>query len=119
MIWPRKRLKKAPLPFYFWNLDSKGQKLALIIVDRFEEMFGERTNISNKERIRWGEYLSGLGICWDIRLSKRPDWEGWEVFSGKNCCIARPKGLENHIEIGGLYIPNDLAMKMLVLGFLP
>ena len=119
MIWPRKRLKKAPLPFSFWNLGSEGKKLARIMMDKFEDTFGERTNISNKDRIRWGEYLAGLGICWDIRVSKKPDWNGWEVFSGKNCYIARPKGLENHVEVGSFYVPKDLALKMLVLGFLP
>lgn len=118
-MWPRKRLKKAPLPFSFWNLDSKGKKLALIMMHKFEEMFGERTNISNNERIRWGEYLSGLGICWNIRVGKRVGWEGWEFFSGKVGGMVRPKDLDDHLEVGSFYIPKDLAMKMLVLGFLP
>lgn len=119
MIWPRKRLKKAPLPFSFWGLDPEGQKLARIMMSKFWEMFGERTNISNKERIRWGEYLASLDICWDIRVRQRPDWDGWEVFSGTGSYIARPEGLENHVEIGSFYIPKDLALKMLVLDGMP
>ena len=119
MIWPRKRLKKAPLPFSFWNLDSEGKKLARIMMDKFEDMFGERTNISNQERITWGEYLSDLGICWDIRVSKMPNWDGWEVFSGVACHMARPKGLEDHIEVGRYYVPRELALKMLVLDGMP
>lgn len=119
MIWPRKRLKKVPLPFSFWNLDSEGKKLARIMMSKFEDMFGERTNISNQERIRWGEYLSSLGICWDIRVSNRPDWEGWEAFSGMDCYMVRPKGLEYHVEVGNYYIPKEVALKMLVLDGMP
>lgn len=119
MIFPRKILKKAPLPFSFWNLDSEGQKLARIMMSRFQDIFGDRTNISNQERIRWGEYLAGLEIYWDIRVRNRPDREGWEVFSGMDCYMVRPKGLENHVEVGSYYIPKDLALKMLVLGGMP
>lgn len=119
MIWPRKRLKKAPLQFSFWNLDSEGKKLARIMMDKFEDMFGERTFISTKERIGWGEYLSDLGICWDVKMPRKADWEGWEALEGTNYFIMRPKGLEDHIRITHYYIPKDLAFKMLVLGFMP
>lgn len=119
MIWPRKRLKKVPLPWSPRGLDKEGKKIARIMATKFEEMFGEKTNISNKERIAWGEYLASLDICWDIRVRNRPNWDGWEVFSGMDSYMVRPKGLENHIEVGSYYIPKDLALKMLVLDFLP
>ena len=119
MIWPRKRLKKVPLPWSMIHMDPQRDRLHTIIKDRYARMFPERTFISTSERIAWGEYLSDLGICWDIKLPKKAEWEGWEAVEDTNCYTMRLKGLEDHIRITHYYIPRDLAFKMLVLGFMP
>lgn len=119
MIFPRRRLKKVPLPWSMMHLDPQRDRLHEIVRDRYVQMFPERTFISTKERIEWGEYLSGLGICWDIKLSHKAEWEGWEALEDKGCYTMRPKGLEDHIRTTHYYIPKDLAFKMLVLGWMP
>lgn len=119
MIWPRKRLKKVPLPWSMIHMDPQRDKLDQIIREKYMKMFPERTFISTKERIGWGEYLSGLGICWEIKNPRKADWDGWEAVEGMNCYTLRPKGLEDHIRLTHYYIPKDLATKMLVLGYLP
>ena len=120
MFWPRKRLKKVPLPWCVaTGMDSNGERLHQIIRCKFDDIFGGRSNISTKERIIWGEYLSDLGVCWEIKAPRKFDWEGWETAEGVDCILMRPKGLEKCVKVGCYYIPRDLAFKILVLGWMP
>lgn len=121
MILSRKILKKAPLPYRVPQLnrcwyDYPDHKLCdktlEIIKNSFVKIFGERINLSTKEHKSWGEFLSQRGIYWDIYVSKKYDWPDWEYSANKMI----PKNLENHLNIGYYYVPEDLIMKILVLG---
>lgn len=84
-------------------------------------MFGERINLSTKEFKAWGEFLAEREIYWDVYVSKKHNWYGWEYIKGDPLgyeygCKMTPGCLENHIKACYYYIPKDLAMKMLVLG---
>lgn len=119
MILSRKKLKKVPLPWGFAVRGDDESKIEVTIRRRFQEMYGERTNLSTSEMKDWGEFLMSRGIHWDIRLSKKPNWEGWEFFRDRGVLKGRPKGLEDHMRVLHYYVPRDLALKMLVLGDLP
>lgn len=116
MIIPKRILKKAPLPWSVYNV-SRNPKLVSLIRRRFVEMYGaERTNLSTAERKGWGSFLACRGIYWDVSVSKRHEWEGWEFFYDRNVLKGRPEGLEDHLRASGYYVPRELALKMLVLG---
>lgn len=88
----------------------------LVIRGRFVGMYGARTNLSTAERKGWGEFLANRGIYWDVKLSRKYDWEGWEFFREDGVLKGRPKGLDDYAKANQYYVPRDLAMKMLVLG---
>jgi hypothetical protein len=120
-MWPNKRLKKVPLP---WGIKRDmahpwSEELARIIKDRFVVIYGIRSSISTAERKMWASFLLERGIKWEIKVSREPCWERWEVFRGEECLLARPEGLERHIKVSHYFVPHDLALKMLVLQDLP
>lgn len=117
-MWPNKRLKKVPLP---WDVKRDmahpwSEGLERIIRDKFVGMYGNRSSISTAERKMWASFLLVRGIKWEIKVAKKPYWERWEVFRGEECLLARPEGLEQHIKVNHYFVPQDLAVKMLVLG---
>ena len=114
----RRRLKKAPLPFGSWNADSEGSKLINILIRKFQDMFEGKYTINERERIVWGKYLSDLDIFWDIASPCKVDGDCWEPTEGSSF-LFRPKGLEDHMRVGDYYFPKELALKILVLGFMP
>jgi hypothetical protein len=118
MIMSSRVLKKAPLP---WSVirEPTEPKLHQVIRARFIEMFGLRTNLSTSERKRWGAFLAGHGIYWHVKVSIKRNWEGWEFVHMDGFLAARPKGLEEHARVLQYYVPQDLALKMLVLGTMP
>lgn len=119
MHWPRNRLKKVPLPFSrIRHADLEKNKLDSIVWNAFVRMFGPPDNwpINTKQRKDWGQFLLDRGIIWEVRLRKKPNWEGWEVVKGDGGVVVRPQGLEEHIKINHYFVPKDLAMKMLALG---
>lgn len=119
MILSRNKLKKAPIP---WGLSLRGDdesKIELVIRKRFADMYGLRTNLNAAEMKKWGEFLSGHGIYWDIKFSRKRDWKDWEFFHEGGVLKGRPKGLEHHMRVLRYYVPRELALKMLVLGDLP
>jgi hypothetical protein len=110
--------KKAPLP---WSVSREPTepKLNQVVRERFVEMFGLRTNLSTSERKKWGAFLAGHGIYWNVKVGRKHDWDGWEFVHMDGVLVARPKGLEEHARVLQYYIPKDLDLKMLVLGYLP
>lgn len=118
MILSSRVLKKAPLP---WNISREPTepKLNQVIRERFVEMFGLRTNLSTSERKKWGAFLASYGIHWHVKVSRKRGWEGWEFVRMDGVLVARPKGLEDHMRVLQYYVPQELALKMLVLGSLP
>ena len=114
-----KILKRTPLPWAFAVFDPKNDdtqvRLDVLIRRKFVELFGERSNLSTRERRMWGEFLASHGILWELKTPKVVSWQGWEVTGS----TARPAGVEDHINVVNYYVPKDLAMKMLVLGELP
>lgn len=118
MILSSRVLKKAPLP---WSVirEPTEPKLNQVVRERFVEMFGLRTNLSTSERKKWGAFLAGHGIHWHVKVSRKHSWDGWEFVHVDGVLVARPKGLEDHTRVLQYYVPQDLALKMLVLGSLP
>lgn len=114
-----KILKRAPLPWAFAVFDPENGdmqiRLDVLIRRKFIELFGERSNLSTRERRMWGEFLASHGILWELKTPKVVSWQGWE-FTGST---ARPEGVESQVKVVNYYVPKDLAMKMLVLGELP
>lgn len=131
-LWTRRRLKKVPLPWSFsremprdeqsvpplpwYHARKEIAKLDAIIRSKFNEMYGGRVSLNTFETKEWGTFLAERGISWEMRLPKKPDWDGWEVEEGRGCYVVRLKGLENHVRVNQYFIPCDLAIKMLVLG---
>lgn len=134
-LWTRRRLKKVPLPWSVcresiqdvlatqsvpplpWYYSRREiAKLDMIIRAKFNSMYGGRFSLNTFEMKEWGAFLVERGISWEMRLPKRPDWEGWEVEEGRGCFLVRLKGLDNHVRVNHYFVPKDLAMKMLVLG---
>jgi hypothetical protein len=113
-----RQLKKAPLP---WGVVRRGDepKVTLLIRGRFVELYGQRSDLSTSERKDWGRFLASRGILWDIRVPRRPNWCGWEFLHDGRGLVARPEGLEGHAKFMHYYVPQNLALKMLVLGYLP
>lgn len=103
-----------PLPWY--HARPEITKLDQIIRARFRAMYGDRISLKTSELKEWGSFLAERGISWEMKLPKKPDWEGWEVEDGKGCYIVRLKGLDNHVRVNHYFIPRELAMKMLVFG---
>jgi hypothetical protein len=117
-MWPNKRLKKVPLP---WDIDRDvshpwAEKLERIIRDSFVGFHGFKSSISTAERRRWASFLLERGIKWEVKVRHVPNWSNWEVVSGRSCLLARPEGLEGHIKVNHYFVPEGLAMKMLILG---
>lgn len=131
-LWTRRKLKKVPLPWSFSGESLRDEqslpplpwyhskveiaKLDGIIRAKFNEMYGGRISLNTFEMKEWGAFLVERGISWEMRLPKRPDWDGWEVEYGRGCYVVRLKGLDNHVRVNHYFIPKDLAVKMLVLG---
>lgn len=137
-LWTRRRLKKVPLPWSvpeghshsvrdilaeqsappppWYHSRREIAKLDMIIRAKFNGMYGGRTSLKTAEMKEWGAFLTERGISWEIKLPKRPDWEGWEVKDGEGCYIVRLKGLNDHVRVNQYFVPKDLAIKMLVLG---
>lgn len=118
MIWPRRRLKKAPLP---WSVPKSLSgpdtiKLDEIIRAKFRSMYGDRVCLSTREMKEWGAFLVERGISWEMRVGTKPNWDGWEAEARKDCFVAYLKGLDDHIKVDKYFVPRDLAMKMLVFG---
>jgi hypothetical protein len=113
-----RQLKKAPLP---WSVVRTGEepKVVSLIRGRFVELYGQRSNLSASERKDWGRFLASRGILWDIRVPRIPNWPGWEFLHDGTGLLARPSGLGDHEKFMHYYVPQDLALKMLVLGHLP
>jgi hypothetical protein len=116
MLMSKKMLKKAPLPYRVLQHNHPhyefSYKIIQIIKYSFNNIFGERVNLSTKERKIWGEFLFKREIYWDIYVSKKYEWTDWEYSSNKMI----PKNLKHHLKVGYYYITKDLSMKMLVLG---
>lgn len=131
-LWTRRRLKKVPLPWSFcresllvtqsapplpwYHSRREIAKLDAIIRAKFNDMYGGRVSLKTSEMKEWGAFLAERGISWEMRLPKKPEWEGWEVEEGRGCYIVRLKGLDDHVRVNHYFVPKDLAMKMLVLG---
>lgn len=131
-LWTRRRLKKVPLPWAFsreilpeeqslpsppwYHSRQEIAKLDAIIRARFNDMYGGRTSLNTFETKEWGAFLVERGISWEMRLPKKPDWDGWEVEEGRGCYVVRLKGLQDHVRVSHYFVPRDLAVKMLVFG---
>lgn len=100
------------------RLSGVENKLDAIVFSAFIRLFGPTENwpINTRQRKEWGQFLSDRGIVWEVRLRKKPNWEGWEVVDGKGGVVVRPKGTEDYIRINHYLIPRDLSIKMLALG---
>lgn len=117
-MWPNKRLKKAPLP---WDVHREvshpwGERLESAIRLAFVGMYGERSSISTSERIGWGLFLLRHGILWEIKVRQVPNWVGWRTAQVHGLLLARPEGTDDHIKVNHYFVPEDLAMKIVVLG---
>ncbi len=112
------QLKKAPLP---WSVVRRGDepKVALLIRNRFVELYGQRSALSTSERKEWGRFLADRGILWDIRVPGIPNWSGWDFAHDGRGLVARPSGLEDYDKFMHYYVSRDLALKIMVLGYLP
>lgn len=89
-------------------------KLDEIIRSKFRSIYGDKASLSTSERKEWGSFLVDRGISWEIKVSKKVNWHGWE-FSEEGKFV-HPKGLKNHIKVNHYFVPQELALKMLVLG---
>ena len=119
-----KKLKKAPIPEYYFEDEPYSQKLFYIIQNKFRNLF-QTSNLNSSQRKKWGEFLQERNIYWEFLvpskfISSISAWDGWEVCRmtkyGSTYLVARPTMLEDHIKVSHFYVPKDLALKMLVLG---
>lgn len=104
--------------------DSEQFEKMVIVAMRiaFERIFGDRYDLFTEERKAWGSFLHERGIHWELKLAKVPHpsnaaWSGWAFSTGdRGQVLARPAELEGYISASFYFVPEALAMRMVVLG---
>ncbi len=109
------------MPFQRTDGDHWENKLIGVLRKAFERMFGDRYDLSTKERKAWGAFLADRGIHWEVTLRAAPKsphaWDGWSFHNGpRGQVLARPANLDGYTTARCYFIPEELAAKMLVLG---
>lgn len=116
----KRKLKKAPIPFYHACGDHWENKLIGAFRKAFKRMFGDRYDLNTRERKAWGAFLADRGIHWEMTLRTVPKsphaWDGWSFHNGpRGKVLARPANLDGYTTARCYFIPDELATRMVVL----